>query len=150
MISHTKQERLVLVIKDIPTYIFRSFSSHVEVNHCWYGLQWKQELALKYTDVELLEDTHTDIHTQFLKLQSYTHFLFTHFGKFIKKGKVFCEMFTVWLNAMLHNRQESLHKTCHTRATADVFHRTIHVIRTENRNQVRRFTQCMEHTFTSV
>lgn len=39
MITYVKYERLVLVIRDIQTYIFRSFSSHVEMDHCRYGLQ---------------------------------------------------------------------------------------------------------------
>lgn len=63
MITYVKYEKRVLVIQDIQTYIFRSFSSHVEMDHCRYGLQWKQELALKYVDIELFENTYMHMHT---------------------------------------------------------------------------------------
>lgn len=64
--------------------------------------------------------------------QSCTDLLFPHFGKFIKKGEVLCKMFTVRLNTMLHNGQQSLHKASHTGTTADVFPGAIHVVGTEN------------------
>lgn len=63
--------------------------------------------------------------------QNGTHLLFPHFGKFIKKGKVLREMFTVGFNTMFHNRQQGFHKASYTRTATDIFHRAIHVVRTE-------------------
>lgn len=62
------------------------------------------------------------------------YLFFTHFGELVKESEVLGEMFAVRLYSVFHDRQQRFDESSHTGATADVFHRPVHVIRAKQQN----------------
>lgn len=105
------------------------------MDHGGYGLQREQELALKNAGIELPQNTQNAQIPPTPQIQGYTHFLLSHFGKFIQKGKVLGEVFAVGFHAVLHDGQQGLHEARDARAAPDVLHWPIHVIRAGSKQQ---------------
>lgn len=64
-----------------------------------------------------------------------TDLLLSHLGELVEKGEVLGQVFAVGLHAVLHDGQEGLNEASDAGPAADVFNRTVHVVRAETQRE---------------